>query len=113
MGGLSARRKGHIFEREMVKKLKEVGFNCSTTRYSSRELDDACVDIFFHDNTPFNIQCKAYKNAPNLHTELSKMPKNSKYNIVAHKRPRRGTVVAMSLDDFLGMMEVLRSEKII
>ena len=54
--GLSARRRGHTFERDIVKLLKELGYSATTSRYSSRELDDAKVDI--DTDAPFNIQAK-------------------------------------------------------
>jgi len=113
MSGKYNRQKGNQFERDLVNMLKKIGYDCTTSRYSSRELDDACVDICFKDGSPFNIQAKFYKNAPNLHKELKKLPEDSKYNFIAHKRPRQGTIVAMDIEDWLQILEILRTEKIL
>ena len=45
---INARRAGHQYERDLVKELKELlkDEEISTSRYSSRKLDDAKVDIF-------------------------------------------------------------------
>jgi hypothetical protein len=109
--GKTARNKGHQFERDIVNELKELGFDCSTSRYSSKEMDDKCVDIV--GTPPFHIQCKAWKSAPNLHTELKKMPDDGNYNVIFHKRPRKGTIVAMTKEDFYCIIEMLKNEKII
>lgn len=74
-------------------------------------MDDMCVD--FVETAPFHIQAKAWKSAPNLHKELKKMPDDIMLNVVMHKRPNQGTVVAMTLEDFIEILQMLKSEKII
>lgn len=51
------RRKGHNFERIIVKSLKEkLGHHAGTTRDNSKKLDDCGIDII---GTDVLIQCKA------------------------------------------------------
>lgn len=53
---MDVRKKGHNFERAIVKRLKQIGYEfAKTTRNSSKLLDDCKVDIDF---VPFLIQCK-------------------------------------------------------
>lgn len=111
MSGKTSRTKGHNFEREIRKKLKTIFPKVETSRYSSREMDDLCVDLV--DTAPFHFQCKAWKSAPNLHQELKKMPDDILFNVVMHKRPNQGTIVAMTLEDFIEILQMLKSEKII
>ena len=60
-----SKRKGSNYERKIVKELKELGFDVSTTRNSSREEDANKIDI--HDNRgdlPCKIQAKATQQIP-------------------------------------------------
>lgn len=102
MSGSRNRRAGHAFERDLRKLFRRWGWkNCETSRYASRETDDACVDLV--RTAPFSVQAK-YTQAINFHTELAKMPKDNNYNLVFHKRKNKGVVVGMSLDDFKEIM---------
>lgn len=99
------RTAGHTFERWCRKWWCGMGFPCTTSRYSSREKDDAKVDLC--GTEPFNIQCK-FTETINLHTLLASMPKDTNYNLVFHKRKNKGTVVAMKLEDFQEILEVYK-----
>lgn len=105
------RTAGHQFERDTVNRLKALGFeNASTSRYTSRERDDAKVDLCGID--PLNVQCK-YTQAINMHKVLKEMPtEENNYNLVYHKRKNQGTVVAMSLSDWEEILGILLEEKI-
>lgn len=106
--GASERKKGHVYEREVCKAFRENGWTeAQTSRYASRKRDDEKVDLCF--TPPFNVQCKATKTI-NMHTELRKMPDDDEYNLVFHKRPRQGTVVAMDEDTFWMLMKKLKGE---
>jgi len=97
--GLSARRRGHAFERDIVNILKELGYNATTSRYSSRELDDAKVDI--DTDFPFHIQAKYVERmSVPVHDLLKSMP-DDKPCAVLHKRSNKGVVVSLTLEDFL------------
>lgn len=106
MGGKTSRNKGNQYERDIRNELLRWFPECVTSRYGSKELDDKCVDLMHTE--PFNFQLKAWKSAPNLHKELKKMPKGSDMNILMHKRPREGTIVAMSKEDFYEILNILK-----
>ena len=60
-----SRNKGNAYERKIVKELKELGFDVSTTRLVSKSEDANKVDI--HDNRgdlPCKIQVKATQQIP-------------------------------------------------
>lgn len=112
MSGKTSRTKGHNYERQIAQEMRELGYTeCETSRYANRKLDDACVDL---TNTfPFSIQCKAYKNQPNLRKELDKMPEDSNYNLIFLKRPYQKDTVTMDKEDFYEIIKMLKSEKVI
>jgi len=70
-----SRRKGHNAERKYADEFRKLGFEeCKTSRFESKSLDDAKVDLA---NIPFNIQIKAgYKRGIN-YKELLKSIKES------------------------------------
>lgn len=109
---VNSRNVGHDYERKMRLWFYDHGYkNCTTSRYSSREKDDAKVDL---DKTePWNVQCKRTKQAPNMHELLSEMPQDTNYNLVFHHRPRKGTVVSMSLKDFGEILNMLKKNGIV
>lgn len=99
----SARSKGHGLERRLAKRFRELGYNCTTSRLSSRALDSLGVDLC--GTGCFYIQAKAVEKLSNLHTVLANMPEHGKINVVAHKRNRQGTLIAMSEDDFFTLVK--------
>ncbi len=103
----NSRAIGHQYERQIRLELIELGWeNCQTSRYASRETDDANVD--FVNTKPFNIQAKRWKTAPSYHEILKSMPDDSNYNVIFHKRPSKGEVVVMDKKDFYTIIEKLR-----
>ncbi len=109
MSGATSRRKGHSLERFLAQLFRDLGWrDAMTSRAGDRSKDNACIDLLHTD--PFNVQAK-YTQAINMHTELSKMPqKDTNYNVVVHKRKNKGTVVAMSLDDFTEILGMLKRD---
>ncbi len=102
---INGRTKGHSYERALVKLFKELGFSaCTTSRLSSKALDDAKVDLF---GLPINVQAKAVEKMGCLHSVLESMPKDDKVNVVFHKKNNKGSIVAMSDKDFLKIMKAL------
>lgn len=109
---INGKSKGNAYEREVVKIFKDLGYTeCGTSRYLNRSMDDKKVDCVGLE--PLYIQCKATEKAPNFHEVLASMPQTENYNLVFHKRNRKGTVVAMSLDDFMEIWGMLTREGII
>lgn len=63
------RKAGHDLERDVVRKLRDMGYEADTSRYASRKADDSGVDIV--SDFSFKIQCKASINQPNCHQLLT------------------------------------------
>ena len=109
-----SKNKGSAYERKLAKEMREFGYvNCKTSRFESKMLDDAGVDL---TNTGmFNIQAKAVERlSPSYHEILASMPDGRNYNLIFHKRNRKGEVVVMSKDDWydiLGMLIMSGIEK--
>ena len=109
---VNSRKVGNAYELSIRKEMIELGWEeCQTSRYASKMLDDAKVDLAKTD--PFNIQCKRWTSAPSYHTVLDQMPKDTNYNVIVHKRPHKGEVVVMSKADFYEILEMLIKNKII
>lgn len=109
---INARSAGHTYERDIRLELIALGWvDCQTSRYASRETDDANVD--FVNTKPFQIQAKRWKSAPSYHEVLKSMPQNDSYNVIFHKRPNKGEVVVLSKDDFYELISMLKQNGII
>jgi len=116
--------KGHSAEREYSQAFKKLGFSfCKTSRYGSRQHDDAGIDLI---NLPFNVQIKAgYERGLNIKNVLNYVkeqvdklfpPKDIVHKqptIVIHKkdcgRGKKRTecddLVYMSFKDFIKVIE--------
>ena len=82
----NSRAVGHTYERQLRLELIELGWDkCQTSRYASRETDDANVD--YVNTKPFNIQAKRWKSAPSYHDVLKSMPQDSNYNVIIPIHP--------------------------
>lgn len=112
-GKINARDKGHTFERRVVKLFKDRGFsNCTTSRFTNRRLDALKVDI--DGLKDFNIQCKAVEKLGPPHGILASMPKRKGvYNLLWHKINRKGTVICMTEEDFLSILDALIDKGVI
>lgn len=75
--------------------------------YVNKKLDDAGVDLV--GTEPFNIQCKAVESSLNVHRIIERMPNDTNYNVIFHKRNHMGTVVSMSAEDFMELVGMLKS----
>lgn len=107
------RTKGHRYELDIIKIFNELGWEeAVSSRSESKRKDDAGIDVCYTD--PFHIQCKAWERAPSYHEVLRSMPQTKgKYNLIFHKRNRQGTVVVLSQEDFLEILEMLIAHKIV
>lgn len=108
-----SKNKGSAYERKLAKEFREFGFeDCKTSRFESKMLDDAGVDL---TNTGvFSVQAKAVERlSPSYHDILDSMPKDDKYNLIFHKRNRKGEVVVMTKEDFYDIMQMLTKSGII
>lgn len=97
---INGRQKGHAFERALMEKFRVAGYKeCVTSRSESKNEDDRGGDLCF--TGPYRVQAKAVERlSPQIHEVLSRMHKDSKINVVFHKRNRKGTVVSMTEEDF-------------
>lgn len=114
--GASARRKGHAAERSIASELRELGWShAATTRATSRQLDNAKVDVNF---VPFNIQSKAVKQdlkfsdyvklLDEVKQGLLSLPPELLYRLaypsmIFHKKDRE-TLVVMRKHDFYHLL---------
>jgi len=104
--GKSARVKGHTFERAVCELLRQRGFDAITARLESKRLDNLGSDIV--TDFPFHIQCKAVERmSMPSHDLLAILAKNltDKPSCIFHKRNNKGTIVSLSLDDFLNLIK--------
>ena len=104
---VKGRPKGHGYERDLMHKFIGLGWTrCKTSRSESRNRDNLKIDLCYTD--PFNVQAKAVESLGPLHNVLAEMPKEEvQFNVVYHKKNRKGTVVAMSEEDFVRMVNML------
>jgi hypothetical protein len=109
---INARKKGHGYELQIRDWFRELGWNKAvSSRSESKNKDDQGIDLCFTD--PFSVQAKAVEKLGSLHDVLAKMPNDSNYNLVFHKKNRKGTIVAMTIEDFRELLEMLITNKII
>lgn len=104
------RTSGHIFEREVVGMLKDLGFDVVTSRYESKRADDAGIDIV--GDFPFKVQCKSQVNTPNIHKLITETEaevvfwrKQKKKN---NKFYKQGDYALIPLKEFLNIFNYER-----
>ena len=111
--GKTNRRKGNNFELEIVKKLKEIGYDgCVTSRSESKSKDNDKIDIVDkNDKLPINIQTKYTSVFPNFF-EISKQcsDKTKPFSIIWKKytsgENSPGTVAILPLDFFMDLLKI-------
>jgi len=110
---VNARNKGKGYELKIAEEFRNIlgYFDCVTSRSESKRLDDAGVDLC--NTGEFNVQCKAWEKAPSYHDVLAGMPQNGKWNVVFHKRNRKGEVVVMSKETFYYIISQMQEMEII
>lgn len=95
MAANRARSAGHKLEREIVIKLKELGYSHAiTARVGSKEVDDFGIDIMNADERtngrlPWDIQCKLYSTPVNYHRLLTER-KNGPDLVIHGKTEKKG-----------------------
>lgn len=108
---INPRKKGHSYELQIRDWFRELGWaRAVSSRSESKNKDDQGIDLCFTD--PFNVQAKAVEKLGSIHDVLAKMPKDN-YNLVFHKRNRKGTIVAMTIEDFKEILHKLIQNQII
>lgn len=108
---INPRKKGHTYELVIRDWFRDLGWSRAvSSRSESKNKDDQGIDLCYTD--PFNVQAKAVEKLGSIHDVLAKMPKDN-YNLVFHKRNRKGTIVAMTIEDFKEIVEKLIQNQII
>jgi hypothetical protein len=112
------RTKGHAAERLYALKFKELFPECQTSRYASRMLDDAGVDLA---NIPLLVQIKAglqkgmkpEEVLKNIETKLPKLSEQLLKVLIHHKQGKPGkkrdeysSMVTMTFDDFFTLLKL-------
>lgn len=112
------RTKGHNAERLYALRFKELFEECQTSRYASRMLDDAGVDLA---NIPLLVQIKAgvhkgMKPEEVLQNIKNKLPKESEEKpkvLIHHKQGKPGkkrdefsSLVTMTFEDFFTLLKL-------
>ena len=109
---INSRNKGKRFELAIAKMWREItDQEVERSSFASKKLDDMGVDLTKTD--PFYVQCKAHERSLDLHTILENMPHDGHYNLVVHKRNHRPPIVAMHLEDFRELLEMLKRNGVI
>jgi len=107
------RTAGNNFERIIVRELKELGYDVTTSRNESRKMDAMQVDIM--GDIPYHIQCKNSKNKPKYDKLLKEMP-DDKVPVVFHRQTHKagknfvtdGDFVIMRKEDFYEILLQLK-----
>lgn len=110
------RTKGHSAERLYALKFRELFPKCQTSRYASRMMDDAGVDLV---GLPMLVQVKAglqkgMKPHEVLKNIKDNLPDESKPKVLIHhkegakgkKRDEFSSLVTMTFDDFFNLIKL-------
>ena len=113
--GINSRIKGKHWELKAAKILGEaLGTEPKRSSYYGKYYDDNGIDLMPEETAPFIVQCKAVETGKYLHDVLEEMmAMEGKYKIVVHKLNRRPPIVAIQLDDFCEIIEMLRKNKVL
>ena len=112
---INSRHKGKKWELKAAKILGEaLGTEPKRSSYYGKYYDDNGIDLMPDETAPFLVQCKAVETGKYLHDVLEDMMQmQGKYNIVLHKLNRRPPIVAIKLDDFCELIEILKKNKVL
>lgn len=113
MSGAANRRRGHNLEREIARQFREIGYHgAKTTREADPLADPRGQDIT--GVYPFFPQCKSVQALGSHHRVLGDLePMSDEIPVLFHKRKRQGTTVTLWADDFLELVEMLKTEGVL
>lgn len=100
------RTAGHNYERQIVKEVKQLGYEkVVTSRSESRNMDNSGVDIFDPTGVfPFYIQNKIYKGYPKLDELINgENIAKDKPLLVFHKKVEKRNKRFVTQDEFVSM----------
>jgi hypothetical protein len=97
------RNAGHLWERDIVHTLKEMGYEAVTSRQESHSADARGIDII--SDYPFKIQAKSMQNQPPFHTLLTETDAEVVFFRKTEKKGKRfytqGEYAILPLGEFL------------
>lgn len=83
-----SRTKGHAYETQICKELRDLGYDAVTSRSESKNMDDAKIDIVSKD-LPCYVQLKKTQNTPN-YSEIEKACKyKDKPFVIFHAKQKK------------------------
>jgi len=101
------RTAGNNFERDIVKNLRERGWDVHTSRFASKMLDNEGIDLY--GDYPRKVQCKASVNTPKIHDLLTTTAADTIFwrRMEKHKTQfyAEGEYVILNLEDFLNIID--------
>ena len=108
--GAYNRKKGHDYERQIAREMRQFFPDAMTSRNGARGEDPRGIDLI--GTGMFNIQCKARQNL-NSFTTLKDMPEDQNINAVFWKRNHEQDIVILNKNDFYELMQMLKMEQIL
>jgi hypothetical protein len=101
------RKKGHDYERQVAKEMRQFFPDAKTARDGARGEDPRGVDLV--NTGMFNIQCKA-RQSLNSFSVLKEMPDDHNLNVMFWKRNREREIVVLDKEDFYELLQILKTE---
>ena len=92
------RTAGNGYELEFIKKIKHIWENAVSSRFESRSLDAAKVDVV--NTPPFQFQCKKQMNTPSVKI-LDEMPEGN--NVIIWGKTEKANVNFMLKEEYVIM----------
>lgn len=99
--GKAQRTKGHNFERELVRVLKESGIEARRILEFQEENANG-VDV---ETDTMLIQCKCMKKMPNIPQVFSEFKRGGKMQMVVFRVTNKGTYAVLKLEDMLTFLK--------
>ena len=108
MGSINSKQKGNRFEQYCARVMRALFPDAKTSRATDLSRDAEKVDLT--GTKPFNVQCKHVERSLDAHNLLAEMPSDANYNVLMHKRNQKGTVVCLTLEDFMEIAQMLKKK---
>ena len=108
-----SRNKGAAWEYEVIKKLKELGYDgCVSARGESKKVDNNKIDVIDTKHLlPINVQCKQYQNTPSYFSIREACSDKSKPFCLAWKKSpegseaSKGSIMMVPIDVFYELLD--------
>ena len=108
MTGKYNRQKGHNYERQITRELRQYFPKVVTSRSGARGEDPRGIDII--NTGMFNVQTKARQNLNIFNVLGIEMPQDQNINVAFWKRNRQPDIVCMDKEAFYKILDILKRE---